>query len=529
MRIYLARKVLFFFRPLLTYLPPSNYHTSNRFKNNGAIMPLRAKSSSLFLATLLLASSAIATHCKKRTMRSPRKHTLNAQWEKKVLGGDTAYNPNLIKKSVIDCEREEKEYATFHSWKAACDLLPSFNSHHRNAYKTAVSASLMEAELDRFFKTMQKQIDQLVWLGGTPIVNGCVDFQAYAEKLVIPSSATVAIHGDMHGDIHAINRFITWCANHNYLNKNDPFKIKAKNFYILFLGDYVDRGWYGAEVMYTIMRLKNENPNHVFMVRGNHEEIGLNEHYGFAAEVAAKFAGKTILTKINRLYNLLPVVLYLGAGTRTMRNYIQCCHGGMEIGFDPTALLDDAQSHAGVTINHLLQEDFIKRKVCADLNRFKTSFCNKPISAMNGFMWNDFTTNPQVPLALSPRDGYQGSVLEFGKATTNCLLKTWSGKSYTIRSVFRAHQQGYPDMRARILNTDHLSHPADTGIGKLWIENSVHQKTPGLLDNVTAITFSVAPETGYGYPIHAFGLLKVAPTYADWRLETITADFIQKK
>lgn len=454
---------------------------------------------------------------------------LNAQREKAVLGGDTPYHKAVMKKSATICANEDITYTTFHSWKTACDGLPKFNSHQRNPYKTVLNASLLEKELDRFFITMHKQADQLFWLNGTRIVDGCVDFQAYAEKLVIPSDSVVAIHGDMHGDIHAMNRFINYCTEQGYLDKNNPFKIKANNFYMLFLGDYVDRGWYGAEVIYTIVRLKNENPNHVFMVRGNHEDLDLNEKYGFGAEMKSKFASAPLLTKLNQLYNLLPIVLYLGAGSNNRYNFVQCCHGGIEIGFDPAPLLNAAHRRAAVTIVNLLQEDFVKRNVCPDLNTFKNFFTNKLANTLNGFMWNDFLTDPTIPLALSPRDNYQGNMFDFGQSTTQCLLKNWSGKSYTIHSVFRAHQQGEPEMRARILNTDHLSHPTDTGIGKLWIENSVHQTTPGLLDNVAAITFSVAPETGYGYPIHSFGILKVADDYANWRLEAITADFTPKK
>jgi hypothetical protein len=42
---------------------------------------------------------------------------------------------------------------------------------------------------------------------------------------------------------------------------------------------------------------------------------------------------------------------------------------------------------------------------------------------------------------------------------------------------------------------------------------------------VVLYTNSVAPDTGYGYPIHAFGLLKVAERYEDWRLETIRVPY----
>jgi hypothetical protein len=136
-------------------------------------------------------------------------------------------------------------------------------------------------------------------------------------------------------------------------------------------------------------------------------------------------------------------------------------------------------------------------------------------------MWNDFIVDPTIPFALSDRDGQQGTMFKFGHAATHTMLNHTSTDAHTIRSVFRAHQQGEPAMRDRILNLDALSHPDDTGMGKLWIENSLHQATPSQLDNVEAITFSVAPDTGYGYPIHAFGLLKVAKDYKDWRIKTV--------
>ena len=226
----------------------------------------------------------------------------NKLWEKSMLGGDTAYSTPAPKTNTAACAHEMDPYTTFHSWKAACDKLPTFNSQQKNPCKTVLTAHLMEQELDRFFKTMQTQIAELFWLDGVKILDNCVDFQAYAEKLIVPSNALIAMHGDMHGDIHSMNRFINWCTEQGYLDKNDPFKIKTPDFYMLFLGDYVDRGWYGAEVLYTIMRLKNENPNHVFMVRGNHEELGLNENYGFTDKIKEKFFCTALLSKINQLY-----------------------------------------------------------------------------------------------------------------------------------------------------------------------------------------------------------------------------------
>jgi hypothetical protein len=73
-------------------------------------------------------------------------------------------------------------------------------------------------------------------------------------------------------------------------------------------------------------------------------------------------------------------------------------------------------------------------------------------------------------------------------------------------------------MYDRFLNNDLLGHAQDKGVAKLWIENDCHRDHPALLDDIAVITFSVAPETGYGWPFHSFGELHIKPDYKDWRL-----------
>ena len=410
---------------------------------------------------------------------------------------------------------------SFYSWKQSCEALPLFSAYSLNKYATAIHKVDFLSEIEDFFATMDNQFDKIAWLDDIRPELIADQFQAHVEKVIIPDNSVVAIHGDMHGDIHSLNNFIQDYIDKGFLDPEDPFKIKNKDFYILFLGDYVDRGWYGAEVLYTVLRLKNQNPDNVFMVRGNHEDIDLNGHYGFSQEIESKFPAAQVLEKINQVYNLLPVALYLGAGIEGQYNFVQCCHGGIEMGFNPRLLLENNSMHAGLKLSELMQEDVCSSICCPEISYFKNYFKNnQKISSGNGFMWSDFIVAPNSFLKLSPRDGFAGSIFEYGEIVAKKLLASWSTESCQLRSIFRAHQHS-GEMKNRILNLDFLSHQDDTGLGKLCIQDSIHKFMPGLLTNIPVVTFSVAPHTGYGWPIHSYAQLYVAKEYKDWRLRAV--------
>lgn len=70
------------------------------------------------------------------------------------------------------------------------------------------------------------------------------------------------IIGDIHGQYFDFLKVLSQLGNSII---NDRIKD-----YILFLGDYVDRGANSIEVMTIIMALKVNNPKNVILLRGNH-------------------------------------------------------------------------------------------------------------------------------------------------------------------------------------------------------------------------------------------------------------------
>ena len=57
----------------------------------------------------------------------------------------------------------------------------------------------------------------------------------------------------------------------------------------LFMGDYVDRGIMGIECCLLLFAIKLNHPQHVYLLRGNHESRNMTEAFTFRDEVLDKY------------------------------------------------------------------------------------------------------------------------------------------------------------------------------------------------------------------------------------------------
>ncbi len=79
---------------------------------------------------------------------------------------------------------------------------------------------------------------------------------------------------------------------------------------VVFLGDYVDRGPRGVENLELVLRAFLENDN-VYLLRGNHEDPGMNLSYGFAEEAYEK-RGENYFGAASIVYIAMPVAATAG-------------------------------------------------------------------------------------------------------------------------------------------------------------------------------------------------------------------------
>ena len=424
-------------------------------------------------------------------------------------------------------------FSTFWDWKIACTKC--INAPRSN---TPLSKKELLNEVNQFCNAHNSgplaAKENWVHIGidhNRPELNFFTEtvFEPYVQKIEVMPGTQIAFHGDVHGDITSFNAFIEFLATQGYLDQHDPFKIIDPNFKIIMLGDYTDRGQWGAEVMYAVMRMKRLNPEQFFMVRGNHEDCPINNAYGFTAELQRKFNDSSMIQSVSRIYNYLPVALYVCSGAELHKDALLCCHGGLELGFAHTQKLLDAPG-----ANRYVLVDILARKTrCSHLdNNYKPCVNHLPLSDIVltspagdacpplGFMWNDFDFNPCSD-QTKKIEYISGRGFMFPEQITKYLLRYDSTKNCTICGIFRAHQHNAVTM-PHILNKNGNHDAADTGVAKLWAPYGMELIAGALWDGIVC-TFCVSPNNSFGqtfgYNFDAFGILTTAEKYKDWHLQ----------
>lgn len=75
----------------------------------------------------------------------------------------------------------------------------------------------------------------------------------------------------------------------------------------LFLGDYVDRGNHSVETISYLLCLKVAYPDHIFLIRGNHESRMISMTYGFYTEIYKKYGNYNAFKYFNEAFDCLPL------------------------------------------------------------------------------------------------------------------------------------------------------------------------------------------------------------------------------
>jgi len=148
--------------------------------------------------------------------------------------------------------------------------------------------------------------------------------------ITVPDEEKFTICGDIHGQFYDLMNIF---EINGLPSEKNPY---------LFNGDFVDRGSFSVECIFTLFGFKLLYPNHFFLSRGkfvhslrcdnclnkqfqliegNHESINMNQMYGFTGEVTAKYTS-AMADIFTQVFNWLPLC-------HCINQKILVMHGGL--------------------------------------------------------------------------------------------------------------------------------------------------------------------------------------------------------
>jgi diadenosine tetraphosphatase ApaH/serine/threonine PP2A family protein phosphatase len=170
------------------------------------------------------------------------------------------------------------------------------------------------------------------------------------DSLVFLPIQTCVLVGDIHGNLESLLQIF---SRHGW---------PPSTFYV-FLGDYVDRGINSCEVILLLLSLKLLYPEHLLLLRGNHESPSMARSYGFATECTEKYS-PLLFWDIMDCFGALPIAAVVNGNL--------CVHGGISHRYETLDDIAQSEKNFGGEVENVVV-DLLWSDPSIDLDEFGPS------------------------------------------------------------------------------------------------------------------------------------------------------------
>ncbi len=338
--------------------------------------------------------------------------------------------------------------------------------------------------------------------------------QPYLLQKAIDNESIICPIGDIHGSVHSLIRNIWTLIARGHLDEN--LCITNPSFYLIFLGDFIDGGRYNLLTLALLLKLSNNNPDNVFLVRGNHEQEfqdGDRLASNLTIEINKTDQRVNIETYCQIIFSILPVEIFF---TLEGRGHIRCCHGG---GFFSLTKLLDGEKHVNEWLSGdeaILPLSKLAESISTDRRIHKKKVSQEKIYTflLNRILWGDFNSDNSE---IADRSGGFGTIA-YSQAK-EIIETAYSKDNPKLRplAIFRGHQDSGSDLKFLVQKLDGSDDSYDGLLAApqclRWfkINDSLH---------LPIFTLSTASE-GKSLPATSCIILNTAPPYEEWQAERV--------
>jgi hypothetical protein len=314
--------------------------------------------------------------------------------------------------------------------------------------------------------------------------------------------------GDVHGSIHTFIRLLFRFHKYGIIDIKTMKILEPYN--IVFLGDVIDRGFWGLEITCTLLILLVNNPDRMHWNSGNHEDKKLNELHGFKNEISKKYneqETESLHNLLNKFFGYLSCAIIIHNVDLNKKYWL--AHGGLPQKLDS---------------GNLVEPDIPFNKSFYSFNS-NSKIWNKTEDNTSGYYLVDDETAYTIKWGDFP---YQGLCTR--SSSLNCLSSEYFTSfmsKYGIHGIIRGHQDSISNSvvfkkgndkilfnqenRTEQMDNIYWNDRKDTKndkryfgpIARLQIDSSIESN---LIHPV--VTLSTNTDTGRSLTADSFGLLR---------------------